>query len=175
MSDHQYPKKIDLLDAALTVYRQVDAPPGLEARILGTIEGNLRRRRIRVQFLAVAAAAAACLGLALFLLVPARIPLSEPTIVAVPVPPPAAPAPVKSEVEIPRVAPRVQDAAAPRQSTFPAPSAPSEQERALISLMRSRRQILVAMWQSRPPDIRENIEIAPIELDPLVSGAQNVR
>ena len=172
MGDDQYPKKIDLLDTALTVYRQVDAPAGLEARILGTIEEKLRRRRFRVRFLMAATAAAASIGLALFVLVPARVPLHEPVrepaIVALPAPSSAAPA--KSEVKIPRAVSRVQEAAAPRQSTFPAPSPLSEQERALISLMQSRRQILVAMSQSRPLDIRGNIDISPIEVDRVISG-----
>jgi hypothetical protein len=174
MSDRKGSNKIDLLDRALAAYGQVDPPPGLEARILGKLDERQRRRRFTFRLLLAVGTGAASLGLLLFLVTrAARVPEPGSTIATgrevprhvVPNTPPTSPAVPKTEIA--RVRLVAADAAAPRQAAFPSPSEPSDQERAFVLLMRSRQEILVAMSQSRPPEIRGDIEIAPIKLDPL--------
>jgi hypothetical protein len=178
MNDHKDSNKTDLLDAALAAYRQVDPRPGLEARILGKLEERLRRRRFLFRLLLTATAGATGLGLVLFFM-PARVPTPEPTITAgskIPkeVVRDASPAaPVEPKAGFASVRPAAANAAVRRQSTFPAPSEPSDQERALIALMQSRQEILVAMSQSRPREIKGDIDIAPIKLDPLPGGLES--
>src|SRR5262245_4892185 len=106
MSDDEYPKKIDLLDAPLTVYREVNPPAGLETRILGTIEERLRRRRFTIRLL-VAGTAAASIGLALLFVRTAPVSKHQPATATVapqsppvqvlPTPPPA---PKKAKVNV---------------------------------------------------------------------------
>jgi len=175
MSDRNDPKKIDLLDAALSAYGQVAPRPGLEARILGRIEENARRRRFVFRGLVVATAGATGLGLLLLVISRDHVPVHESTIASRPkveqeiVParqPEVALAPKEAIARIKVTAASVVS----RQATFPAPSEPSDQERALAFLMQSRQEVLVALSRSRPPEAGAEMDIPPIKLDPLPGG-----
>src|SRR5262245_14241253 len=145
MSDHKNPHKIDLFDAALSAYGKVDPRPGLEIRILGSLKERLHRRFV-FRILAVATAGATGLGVLLFFMLPSRVSERERTITAgqkaqqdtvsntlaaVPVVPVVA---VARKPEIARARIVAAEPAAPRQTTFPEPSEPSDQELALTFL-----------------------------------------
>src|SRR5262245_11588200 len=150
-----HPYKLDLLDAALQAYGEVEPPAALEARVLGKLDQTLRRRRWNI-WLPLAGVATATAVVVLLLTSVQRSPVREqsreqPIAVERPIATTGPPA-VDNVLDTgqQQVKPRRQAAppvAAPRLETFPAPSALSDQEQILISLMRSRRSVLVAMSQ----------------------------
>jgi hypothetical protein len=187
MANSEDSRKPDLFDTALAAYSEVEPPSGLETRILRNLEEN-RRRRWRIWRTCGVTAAATGVAVLLYLAMPARVPARVPMIApvlestkeavssghpvtAVPAVPRSASITTKRR-DLAHVQPQVQHEALPRESAFPAKSVPGDQERALILLMRSRRQVLVALSQSRAPEIKEVIDIDPIKLDPLVNAEQ---
>jgi len=171
----------ELIDAGLERYAGVEPPLGLESRVVARLRDRQTqptawRRGFWLALATAAALAVVVIGLqvarwpqptpketpperATSVAAHAQPPMSAPPQVAIKVPPPVRPRHLHPAVVQAREL-------APRQEQFPAPAAPSAQERLLAQVARP--PILLALANPEPEPVAISpVEVKPVEIRPL--------
>jgi hypothetical protein len=154
-----------LLDEALKAYVSQEPWPGLEERVLNRVRSAPKRRRFVWLRFALPLAAAACLWL---LFMPRHEPAPPQTAAVVVEPalvervepqPPVVVHPKRALQKRPRY---------PKLDQFPAPAPLTEEERALLQLVRTEPEVAQAVAAQMRDT--EDLHVEPIKIAPLSNG-----
>jgi hypothetical protein len=172
----------ELIERGLERAGEVEPLAGLEERLLGKLSKE-RERRVRWWWMGAPVAAMLLIVALIYwrpqpgkpaIKVEQRPPKVEtPAPTAAPPLIATTPQTQKSAARGQRLSePVVATGTSPRQEVFPAPAALSDEERVLVALARRKPEIAAEVAQKQAARV-QNLEIAPIKIEPLVAPETN--